>query len=199
MTPGHPNGSDSTGQQSGRSIVSEWETRPLGELIRHVVERHHAWLRNELPETGQLIHRVNWTEGRQRSGTLPELEKLFRRFQREIEDHLKKEEAILFPIIERLEHASASGAPAERHLFGSIENPVHFMMEDHELANRLLAKMKELAIQTQSGEPPPAARQSIFDRLEAIEGDLAIHSQLEDEVLFPRAIRLEKVGTTAGV
>jgi regulator of cell morphogenesis and NO signaling len=199
MTPGHPNDLDSTGQQSGLSLVSEWETRPLGELIRHIVERHHTWLRNQLSETGQMIRRVSRAEKRQLSGSLLELEKLFRRFQREIEDHLKKEEVVLFPIIERLEHTAAAGAPTERHSFGSIENPVRFMMEDHELANRLLAKMKELAIQTQSGEPPPAAWQGILERLEAIEGDLAIHSQLEDEVLFPRAIRLEAGGTTAGV
>lgn len=196
MTPGESNILNAARQQNRNPSASEWEIRPLGELIRHIIERHHVWLRAELPETGRLIRRAIEGGGRERSSALTEMEQLFRRFHREIEDHLKKEEVLLFPLIERLEQASAMGTPAERHMFGSIQNPVQFMMQDHELAHRLLSKMKEMVLQLDEGEPLSAARQAILERLNAVEADLVVHSRLEDEILFPRAIRLESDGTT---
>lgn len=194
MAPNLTNSSCPTGRQNDDSPQSEWDIRPLGELIRHIVERHHAWLRTELPEIGQSIRRAIETGTGERSGTLTEMERLFRRFHREIEDHLKKEEAVLFPLIERLEQASAAGLAAERHSFGPIRNPVRFMMQDHELADHLLAKMKELAGEKPAGDGSAGARQAILERLSAVEADLATHVHLEDAVLFPRAIRLEEAG-----
>jgi regulator of cell morphogenesis and NO signaling len=176
-------------RRSGESSESEWEIRPLGELIRHIIERHHGWLRAELPEIGRSIRRAIEAGTGERSATLAEMEGLFRRFQREIEDHLKKEEAVLFPLIERLERASAAGLVMEQHSFGSIRNPIQFMTQDHELADHLLAKMKELA-----GQEAGSAGEAILERLRAVEADLATHVHLEDEVLFPRTIRLEEAG-----
>jgi regulator of cell morphogenesis and NO signaling len=183
----------------GESARPNWETRPLSDLIRHIVECHHAWLRAELPEIGRLIRREIELAGRERSAQLIQMEKLFRQFQREIEDHLKKEEAVLFPLIERLEESRAAGRPIPRQSFGSLRNPVQFMMQDHELADRLLVKMKERCGESEAGEGVGGTGQAVLERLEAVEADLAAHVQLEDEILFPRAIRLEESGRPADV
>jgi regulator of cell morphogenesis and NO signaling len=170
------------------------ETWPLSELIRHIVERHHTWLRAELPVIGHLIRQTIASEGHTRSGRFAEIEKLFRQFQRETENHLKKEEAVLFPLIEKLEARVASGLPPEPQSFGPIRNPVQFMMEDHELTDRLLEKMKELAAEECAKREATAARRGVLERLKAVEEDLAIHVRLEDEILFPRAIQMEESG-----
>ena len=191
---GSAKGQRSTIRQNGESPQSGCETWPLSELIRHIVERHHIWLRAELPKIAQLIHQTIASEGHTRSGRFVEIEKLFRQFQRETENHLKKEETVLFPLIERLEARAASGLPPERQSFGPMRNPVQFMMEDHELADRLLAKMKELTAEDGATQEATAARQAVLERLSAVEEDLATHVRLEDEILFPRAIHLEEEG-----
>lgn len=175
------------------------ETWPLSELIRHIVARHHTWLRAELPDIGQLIRQTIAGEGHTRSGRFVEIEKLFRQFQRETENHLKKEEAVLFPLIERLEARAASGLRPERQSFGPLSNPVQFMREDHELADRLLEQMKELAAESGATQEATAARRVVLERLKAVEEDLAIHVRLEDSILFPRAIQLEEDGTSPGL
>ena len=83
------------------SSDSGCETWPLGNLIRRIVECHHTWLRTQLPEIGRLIRREIERAGREHCPHLLEVEKLFRQFHREMEDHLKKEETVLFPLIER--------------------------------------------------------------------------------------------------
>lgn len=185
-------------RQNGESAQG-CEAWPLNELIRRIVTRHHTWLRAELPEIGQLIQQTIASEGHARSGRFIEIEKLFRQFQRETENHLKKEEDVLFPLIERLEERTASGLPPERQSFGSLRNPVQFMMEDHKLADRLLEKMKELAGQEGATQEATAGRRAVLERLQAVEEDLAIHVRLEDEILFPRAIRLEENGKSPGL
>lgn len=173
-----------------------YETWSLSDLIRHIVARHHAWLRTQLPEIGKLIQQTIAIEGRTQSGHFVEIEKLFRQFQRETENHLKKEETVLFPLVERLEARTASGLPAERQSFGSLRNPVQFMMEDHELADRLLEKMVELAGQEGATREVNAARRAVRERLQSVGEDLAMHVRLEDQILFPRALRLEENGAS---
>ena len=168
------------------------ETWPLGNLIRRIVEC-------QLPEIGQLIRKTIASEGHTRSGRFAEIEKLFRQFQRETENHLKKEEAVLFPLIEILEARAAASLPPERQPFGPLNNPVQFMMEDHELADRLVGQMKDLAAESGATPESTAARQTVLERLRAVEEDLAIHVRLEDEILFPRAIQLERDGTSSGL
>ncbi|MDE3135911.1 MAG: hemerythrin domain-containing protein [Acidobacteriota bacterium] len=198
-TSGSANGLRRSAALRNGEAAHAYESWPLSELICHIVARHHTWLRAELPEIARLIHQTIASEGRALSGRFIEIEKLFRQFQRETENHLKKEEAVLFPLIERLEARAASGLPPERQSFGSLSNPVQFMMEDHELADRLLEKMKELAGESGASEEATAARRVLLERLKAVEEDLAIHVRLEDEVLFPRAIRLEENGESPGL
>jgi len=192
------NGRRSAARRNGESAHG-CETWPLSELIRHIVEHHHTWLRVELPEIDRLIRQTIAREGNTRSGRFVEIEKLFRQFQRETENHLKKEEAVLFPLIERLEARAAAGLAPERQSFGPLSNPVQFMMEDHELADRLLERMKELAAESGATQESMAARRAVLERLQAVEEDLAIHVRLEDEILFPRAVRLEENGKPPGL
>lgn len=66
------------------------ETWPLRILIQHIVEHHHTCLRTQLPEIGPLIRQTISRQGHTRSGQFIEIEKLFRQFQRENENHLQK-------------------------------------------------------------------------------------------------------------
>lgn len=192
MASSHTNLPHSSQQEGLEPTLSEWETRPLAELIHYIVERHHGWLRTELPETQRLIRDGIERRGRERSGNLVEAEKLFLRFRREIEAHLHKEEALLFPLIERIEQAHAAGRPLPRQSFGSLQNPVQFMTQDHELAEQLLGKLKECCADPQVGAEQVEAGKTLREHLDMIQVDLQAHSHLEDAILFPRAIRLER-------
>lgn len=193
---GPSNGGRSADRRRGKSPHG-CETWPLSELIQYIVNRHHTWLRTELTQIERLIRQAIATEGRARSKNLVEIEGTFQKFQRETENHLKKEEAVLFPIIQELESRAESGSPPERHSFGPLRNPVQFMTEDHELADQLLAKLKELASEGEATVGGVAFCKAVLERLKAVEVDLVIHVHLEDDILFPRAICLEE-GTDPG-
>lgn len=151
------------------------DPRPLARAIRHIVEHHHRFLRNEL---GALEESLLPFEHEQR----PLLTKV-RRFRREQEAHLLREERVLFPLIEELEQArAAKRLPAPRR-FGPLRHAIAFMEEDHLLADRYLARLRRLM--------PPDCDVALA-RLDAIDADLRCHVAAEERELFPAAVRLDE-------
>lgn len=164
-----------------------WCGATLDALIRHIVGKHHAFLREELPAIDCLIAKWSAAAGGE-YGTVPQsVRRLFRQFRRELDGHLKKEEDILFPMIAKIESAVTCGERAPRQTFGSIAHPIAMMEAEHEFSRICLEALgKALQQGTTSAE--------IRARMAAVEKDLEIHSGLEDRILFPRVIEMETAG-----
>lgn len=170
---------------------ADWNTAGLDALMQHIVVRHHAYLRKELPLMERLVTRAREARGRADANTLVPLEKVFRFFKRELENHLRREEGVLFPLIRQLETAARSGAELPRFSFGPIANPIGIMEEDHDAERRQMQKMLALTGNyTGPGEAANAFR-SLFEKLQAVELDMRLHVHLEDHILFPRVGVLE--------
>lgn len=168
--------------------LPQTETWRLREVIQYILRRHHAWLRTALDEISRLFRQANGGEDRQLSGPAA----LFERFRREVEDHLRKEEAVLFPLIERMERDAEAGRPPVRLPFGSLQILVACMEEDHRRADGMLRKLQQLLSPRGEGEPTLGLRESLREGLRRIAADFVPHVRLEDEVLFPRAMQLEQ-------
>lgn len=171
--------------------TAQWSGASLHGLIEHIISRHHAYLRGELPWMERAIARAVEIGGRADARTLPPLTSTFRFFRRELELHLRKEEEVLFPLVRQIETAVNSGARPPRFSFGSIANPIGIMEEDHEGERRQIKRMLDLA-GNYSGPPQTAhIYGTLFERLQTVDADMRLHVHLEDEILFPRVRLLE--------
>lgn len=171
-----------------RSPPEEWRNSTLADLMQYIVARHHSYLRSELP----VIETLACGLGSGNTETVT-LTKLIRQFRSEMEQHMKKEEAILFPMIENLERATCSGEEKPRFPFGSIGHPIAVMEQEHERARQELAEIRKLTNDYTAVPADCVQQHSTLEKLRALDTDMEIHSRLEDEVLFPRAIGLERV------
>jgi regulator of cell morphogenesis and NO signaling len=170
----------------------DWQTAPLDELVKHIVGTHHAYLKLELPALGQRLDKVVSVHGARAPEVLPRMREVFAALRAEMEMHLHKEEAILFPFIEQYGRAEVQNRPMPPVPFGSIGNPIAMMEREHENAGDALGKIRAL---THGYELPPYACSTVralYEGLQALEGDLHVHIHLENNILFPRAIALEK-------
>jgi regulator of cell morphogenesis and NO signaling len=103
-----------------------------------------------------------------------------------------KEEQILFPYIARMEHSVSAGEAAPAAIFGSVDNPVRMMMQEHEAAGVLMARIRTITgIYTPPEDACPSFR-GLYAGLQDFEKDLHRHVHLENNVLFPRAIKMEE-------
>jgi regulator of cell morphogenesis and NO signaling len=171
--------------------AADWDRLPLRKLIQYILAKHHSYLRRELPLVEQMIAEAGRSRSREHSEPWLALRKIFQQFRRDLEDHLKKEEVILFPLIEKLEAARAAGQAPERAAFGSLSHPAEFMKQDHELGDRLLAKTREIVEGVLRSPGSSLTDRDLSERLKALAEDLNAHVHLEDDILFPSAIRLE--------
>jgi regulator of cell morphogenesis and NO signaling len=162
--------------------LEQWQHSRLADLIQHIVKTHHGYLRGELPVIEKLLLARD---------AIQQLTKIFRQFHREMEEHMKKEEVILFPMIEKLESARVTGRRPPQLPFGSIAHPIAVMEQEHEMTRKELAEMRTL---TSDYTTVSAIGDDtlLLEKFRTLEADLDIHSRLEDEVLFPRTITLER-------
>jgi regulator of cell morphogenesis and NO signaling len=66
------------------------------------------------------------------------------------------------------------------------------MEAEHESAGRALQRIRELTLDYQAPAYACSTYIAMLDELKALEGDLHIHIHLENNILFPRAIAIEK-------
>lgn len=169
----------------------DWRAATLTELAHHIVDRHHRFLEAELPRLSARLDKVRSAHGTRDGEVLERIAKVFDALRDELELHTRKEEMVLFPWIERMEETRAlhhSGAPAP---FGTVANPIHCMEAEHENAGQALAELRRIT----SGYTPPshacATYRALYAGLEELERDLHLHIHLENNILFPGAMRLE--------
>lgn len=170
---------------------TEWKSAPLADLIAHIIDKHHKFTREEIVRLNALVDKVCQVHG----NSHPELFSIRGTFQalaQELSTHLMKEEMVLFPYILRMEEAVLQREPILPAPFGSVDNPVHMMMQEHDSAGDALKAMRAAS---QNYAPPADAcisYRTLYQALEAFEADLHQHIHLENNVLFPRAVALEK-------
>jgi regulator of cell morphogenesis and NO signaling len=171
--------------------TGNWQEEALADLIEHIVASHHKYTREEVARLKPLLQKVCSVHGKKH----PELEVVqdtFHELAQELSTHMMKEEMVLFPYIVRMEEAVIQKEPVLPAPFGSIENPVAIMVHEHDLAGVALRTIR----QSSTGfTPPPDAcvsYQTLYKALADLEADLHQHIHLENNILFPRALEMER-------
>lgn len=171
----------------------DWTRATLSALIAHILQKHHAYLRNELPRLAKMVAKVHDVHG-ERHPELAEVRQTYDGLHVELASHMMKEEQILFPLIEAME----SSQSLEATHCGSVNNPISMMEHEHDSAGAALARMRSL---TGDFAPPEDACNTyrvLLDGLAELEADLHRHIHKENNILFPRASELEEVLARSG-
>ena len=167
------------------------ETKSASELIDYIVEKHHIFTKSEITRLSALMEKVGRKHGESHP-ELFELQKSFAELCNELSPHMMKEENVLFPFIKHLEMSDANNLFSPRPPFGTVKNPVRMMMIEHDTAGDILRKMREITKDYALPENACPSFQALYFGLEELEKDLHRHIHLENNVLFPQAVKLEQ-------
>ena len=162
----------------------------LTTLVAHIVDTHHAYLRNELPFLEERIARMCRNHGQD----IPhffEVQQLLQDLRDDLMAHLEKEEVVLFPYIQGLEQWKTGAGTPPHACFPTVQFPIRVMLQEHDGAKEILARLR--AVTGNYSKPDGLCDNAgeFFRRLEALEADLHEHIRVENEELFPRALQLE--------
>jgi len=182
-------------------LHEDWNTAPLAELIQYLKDAHQCWLTQDLPWIDHLIGRHLLDRAAsvsEQDRSIPVLQRVFLRLRKDLERHLRDEENVLFPAILELEQALAGDRavpPASSGLAesgGPVPNPIEMIEQDHEIDAQLWDELREIAYGYVAGEDAPQGIRALYQELGKLENAVHEHTHLENNVLFPRVIRLVK-------
>ena len=88
--------------------------------------------------------------------------------------------------------AKIEGAGLPKAQFGTVDNPIKMMEAEHEEAGEILRKIAKLSNNYTPPEGACNTYRAFFAKLDEFEQDLHQHVHLENNILFPKALQLEK-------
>jgi regulator of cell morphogenesis and NO signaling len=176
---------------NGLSKAYNYDDWELDFLIDHIINVHHTYVEESIPLLLAYSNKVAHVHGHHYQEVV-KINTLVEAVAQELGGHMKKEEVILFPYIKQLVKAEKEGQKLAMPPFGTVNNPIQMMFQEHENAGDVL---KQIAKLSNDYTPPPGACntfRALYSKLEEFEQDLHQHIHLENNILFPKAVELEQ-------
>jgi len=177
--------------QSENNGSIDFNSWPLDLLADYIEKTHHRYVEDKTQTLLAFLDKLCKVHG----ANHPELFKINELFigcAGELSQHMKKEELILFPFVKRMTKTKESDGILSQPSFGSVSNPIAMMMHEHDNEGE---RFREIAALTDHYTPPADACTTYkvtFAMLKEFEEDLHKHIHLENNILFPKAVLLEK-------
>jgi len=164
---------------------NDFNSFSLTQLVEYIVSTHHAYTKKELVQIFAYLQKISSKHG-ERHAELYRIFETFAALKEELEMHMRKEELILFPRIEELDNATGQS----NELSMSIEAPITVMEDEHQHAGDLMEKIRTYSSNYTPPEDACTTYRLTFAALQALEKDLHQHVHLENNILFPKALKL---------
>jgi regulator of cell morphogenesis and NO signaling len=172
----------------GEKPQNDYQAWPLDLLADYIEKKHHRYVVDKTPVIQQYLTKVCQVHGKAH----PELAEILGNFNQSAQAlavHMKKEELVLFPYVRKMAIARENEVLVPH--FGTVENPIEMMKEEHDTEGERFRKISELS---NAYTPPQDACNTYrvtYSLLKEFEEDLHLHIHLENNILFPKAIRME--------
>ena len=177
--------------ESAHNGQVDYQELSIVELVSHILETHHVFTKNEMERLEPLVEKVVTAHGERHSELLSIRDLLIELFA-DLRPHMFKEEQILFPYLVELEQAVLQQRPLPFAPFGTVNNPVRMMMMEHDKAGELLREIRKLSADFTVPPEVCMSFQTLYQALKGFEADLHQHIHLENNILFPKAVQLER-------
>ena len=154
-----------------------------GFLCDYIVNTHHQFVLKTLPDLLIYTQKIATVHGSHHPELL-EVVSLFKKINEELLQHLKKEEEVLFPAIK---HALEHNDTESKEL---ITSEIIRMVGEHEFAGGAMDRISQITDHYKLPQDSCGTYRVAFELLEQFEDDLHVHVHLENNVLYPAALKL---------
>lgn len=164
---------------------TNWQESPIDELVDYIINKHHAYLWDELPKISKLSTTILKVHG-QSHPELSKVHKLFSTLKMELEEHLSKEETMQYPAIKEYIKTKS---------YGDLEKAIDVIDElekEHTGAGDILKELRKVTNDYKIPDDVCPTFELTYAKLQEMESDLFKHIHLENNILFPRLRELYK-------
>jgi regulator of cell morphogenesis and NO signaling len=163
----------------------------LNVLADYIIKRHHRYVRENIPTLQKGLEKLCRVHG-DNHPELFKVKELFDGCAQAMTAHMQKEEILLFPYIVRLVEAKKAHTPLPQPPFGSVANPIGAMMAEHENEGERFMEISRLTNSYILPDGGCTTYDVTLKQLKDFQDDLHRHIHLENNILFPKSIEIEK-------
>ncbi len=170
---------------------TDFRSWPLDLLADYIEKKHHRYIEKAVPVLKVYLDKICEVHG----SNHPELFQVREEFlisASNLAAHMKKEELVLFPAIRKMVAAGDNKAAYSQPGFGTVMNPIQMMMQEHDAEGERFRTIVTLTNNYTTPEDACRTYQVSFALLKEFESDLHKHIHLENNILFPKSVELEK-------
>ncbi len=169
----------------------DFKSFPLDLLADYIEKTHHRYVTQKISEITPFLQKIVQVHGMNHP-ELMEIERLFMLSAGDLSAHMKKEELVLFPYIRGIVQAQLSGGNKPNSVIDSAASYIAEMEKDHDAEGERFRTISALTDEYTPPEDACTTYRVTFSMLEEFEDDLHRHIHLENNILFPKAMRLEE-------
>jgi regulator of cell morphogenesis and NO signaling len=169
--------------------VTDPTALPLDELCGAILDRHHAYAYVAVP---RIRGHLAMLAEREPQAVPAGVQEAFTALADRLMNHLAKEEHILFPALALLADAERSGAGRPPMPFPTVLHPIRLMESEHASLASALDQLSTLAGGFGITSDASDAVRRLMTELAAFRDHLESHLRIENDVLFPRALELDR-------
>jgi regulator of cell morphogenesis and NO signaling len=176
---------------NGNEVVPEFASWTLDSLIDYICAKHHAYIEAKTPILRAYLDKLCQVHGARHSELL-EIRSIFFETSSGLVVHMKKEELMLFPYIRKIARGKALNTHVTSPLFKSVKDLIEVMKGDHSHEGQEFRRIAALSNNYEIPSDACSTFEVAYRLLDEFEKDLHMHIHLENNILFPEAIRIEE-------
>jgi len=178
-------------ENQAKDVQHDFNSWELDFLTDYIVNVHHKYVKNNVSMLFEYSDKVANRHGNNHPEVI-KIAQLYQLIAEELKVHMEKEEQMLFPYIKKLVTTKSENASIDNSAFGNIENPINIMMAEHESVGEYMDEIHKISNDFNPPTDACSSYQVLYSKLDEFEKDLHQHIHLENNILFPKAIELEK-------
>lgn len=171
-------------------VTEDYANWPLDILADYIQKTHHRFTDNQIS-----LLKISLEELKEElANEVPELAQIYDLFMEgagDLASHMKKEELVLFPFIKKMIMSQITKRELDTPHFGTVENPVNMMLHEHDDQGKILEQI-ELLTNKYKANYHHEKLEAVYKQLQEFHWNMIKHIHLENNILFPKAILLEK-------
>lgn len=170
---------------------SDDSRRPVDELCGLIVARHHAYVYRAIPYISRRLDTLAERESAA-VAVLADTRAAFADLAHQLLGHFAKEENVLFPALEAMAKADREGGYRPALPFPTVLHPIRLMETEHARIETAMDRLRQVTDGFVAPEGASDGWRQCLSAFARLDEDLRLHLRAENEVLFPRALELER-------
>lgn len=170
---------------------NDFRSWPLDLLSEYIIKTHHKYAEKQIEVIKPYLEKIIHVHG-EHHPELIEVKNIFNKVAGEIVMHQRKEELMIFPFIKRMVKARDENTPFVHNPSKTVEDPLNMLREEHNIQGDSFKNISHLTNNYRAPEDGCNTYGTTLHLIKEFETDLHKHIHLENNILFPKALLLEK-------